>query len=534
MNLYATRFNNLLSARRILGFTQRDGLQGKLTAAADRSENRLSALDQPDLTILFLKMRGLERDFLLRGNEKYGDDLRGLVPEFQSVLMSTGLSPQIKTELEELIQAYDAAFLAFMVSQSTLNEEADDFANILEHTRPPLMKLSAFAADRYEAAQKNVVNTRDLLSWTIPLAIVGVGLFALIFGHRITTSITRMTHAMQQLATGNFEVVLPGLGRRDEIGAMAQAVEAFKLKASEKATREAAAQTANDKVANQRRQTEMRHLADVFESAVGEIIDMVSSASTELEATAGTLKATAEMTEKLSNGVTLASTEASSNVRSIATATDNISSSVGELGRRMSESSRIASSAVQQAMATDEKINALTLAAANIGSVVDLISKIAQQTNLLALNATIEAARAGDAGKGFAVVAQEVKILAAQTATAADDIRSQIGDIQTATDISASAIKEIRVTIERLSQIAGTSAIAVAKQETATEDMARNIQRAAAGAADVNHKIIELNRGAIETGAASLQVFLSAEQLSEESNRLKTEVRKFLSTIRAA
>ena len=169
-----------------------------------------------------------------------------------------------------------------------------------------------------------------------------------------------------------------------------------------------------------------------------------------------------------------------------------------------------------------------------IGNIVDLISKIAQQTNLLALNATIEAARAGESGRGFAVVASEVKSLAAQTASATQEIRLQIGGMQDATQVSVSAIKDIGTTIDRLSEIASQSAIAVGRQESVTGDIARNVQLAAAGADVVNTKIVEMNRGASETGSASSQVLVSARELSGESSRLKIEVQRFLATVRAA
>lgn len=534
MNLSATRFHNLISAQRVIGFTEKDGLQGSLGAAARALEQRLSKLDQPQLTVLALMMRRDEKDFLLRGEEKFGDALVKRVEDFETVLTASDLSADAKSELAALIRAYKAAFMKFMVSQSTLNDEAEDFSSVFEHTRPPLIKLSTFAAERYDAAAKNAGDTRAALSWTIRIAILGIGLLALYFGQRIAKSISRMTHAMQKLASGEFDVVLPGLGRRDEIGEMAQAVEAFKVKAAERAESEAAAKIAQDQIDHDRRKEEMRRLADTFENAVGEIIDTVSSASTELEATAVTLKATADLTEDLSNGVTAASKQASSNVQSVAVATGEMSTSVSEIGRQMAESTRIADEAVQQAQDTDEKITALSQAAAKIGNIVDLISKIAQQTNLLALNATIEAARAGESGKGFAVVAQEVKTLAAQTASATQEIRLQIGGMQTATEISVSAIKAIGTTIDRLSHIASSSATAVGKQEAVTGDIARNVERAAAGAGEVDTKIVEMNRGASETGSASSQLLASAQQLSGESSRLKIEVQKFLANVRAA
>lgn len=534
MNLYATRFHNIIAAQRIIGFSEKDGLQGKLGTTARQLELRLSELDQPRLTVLFLTMRINEKDFALRGDDKYFDRVRERVAEFEAALKSSDVTEQQKTETAALVRSYEQAFMAYSVSQSSLNEEAEDFASIFERTRPPLLILGKFATDRYEAAARHADETRDLLSWSIRFAILGIGLLALMFGQWIAKSISRMTQAMQQLASGQFDVVLPGLGRSDEIGEMAQAVETFKIKAAERAGLEADERLRQDHIASEHRRAEMGKLADAFENAVGEIINTVSSASTELEATAVTLKATAQLTEDLSHGVTSASRAASSSVQSVASATDEMSTSFSEIGRQMSESTQIAGEAVRQAQETDAKVTALSLAAAKIGNVVDLISKIAQQTNLLSLNATIEAARAGTSGRGFAVVAQEVKMLAAQTATATGEIRQQIGGMQTATDVSVSAIKAIGTTINRLADIAGNSSIAVGKQQSTTGDIARDVKRAAAGASEVTAKIVEMSRGASETGSASSQLLASAQQLSGESNRLKIEVEKFLATVRAA
>jgi methyl-accepting chemotaxis protein len=211
-----------------------------------------------------------------------------------------------------------------------------------------------------------------------------------------------------------------------------------------------------------------------------------------------------------------------------------MAASVSEISRQVQESSRIATEAVSQAQKTDARISGLSQAAGRIGDVVKLITAIAEQTNLLALNATIEAARAGEAGKGFAVVAQEVKQLASQTAKATDEIRGQIAGMQTATQESVGAIKEIGETIARISQIATTVAAAVEEQGASTHEIARNIQQAAQGTAQVTGNISEVTRGASETGSASSQLLTSARGLANESNDLKMQVAKFLATVRAA
>jgi methyl-accepting chemotaxis protein len=282
------------------------------------------------------------------------------------------------------------------------------------------------------------------------------------------------------------------------------------------------------------RKAEMVELADVFESAVGEIIETVLSASAELEASAGSLTATAEQAQEITTAVCAASEEASASVQSIASATEEMSSSVLEIGRQVQASARIAQEAVDQAGMTNDRVGELSKAANRIGDVVDLINSIAGQTNLLALNATIEAARAGEAGRGFAVVASEVKALAEQTAKATGEIGLQINGIQAATRESVGAIKEISETIRRMAEIASTIASSVEEQGAATKEISRSVQQAAQGTQDVSSNVTDVQRGAVETRNASSQVLSAAQSLSTNSDRLRIEVGKFLKTVRAA
>jgi methyl-accepting chemotaxis protein len=278
----------------------------------------------------------------------------------------------------------------------------------------------------------------------------------------------------------------------------------------------------------------MTRMADEFEGTVGGIVEAVTSASTELEATASSLARTTESTQSLSSAVAAASEEASANVQSVASATEEMTSSVHEISRQVQESARIAGEAVDQAGHTDRRINELSQAAARIGDVVKLIAAIADQTNLLALNATIEAARAGEAGRGFAVVASEVKALAAQTGKATEEIGTHIAGMQEATNETVDAMQAISGTIRRISEIASTIAAAVEEQGAATQEIARNVSEAAKGTNQVAANISEVNRGAGETGLASGQVLSAAQSMSKESHHLTAEVGRFLATVRAA
>jgi len=374
----------------------------------------------------------------------------------------------------------------------------------------------------------------DALATTVNTAVIVVFAFALVASLGVSVLLARLiggmisglSQSMLVLAEGDTGVEIPGIDQRDEVGEMARAAETFRRAAVESKV--------TMRRAEEERREVMHRLAGQFEAAVGHIIQTVLSASVELESAAGTLTGTAEVTQQLSGSVMVASEQASANVRSVASAIEEMTSSAHEISRRVHESNQIAGSAVTQARKTDGRIAELSQAAGRIGEVVKLITAVAEQTNLLALNAAIEAARAGEAGRGFAVVAQEVKALAAQTARATGEIGLQITGMQAATQDSVAAIKEISATIGGISEIASTVAAAVEEQGAATHEIARNVQQAARGTADVATNITEVNRGASETSSASSRVLASARSLATQSNTLKGEVEKFLVTVRAA
>jgi methyl-accepting chemotaxis protein len=386
-------------------------------------------------------------------------------------------------------------------------------------------KAARDAADNYSSALL-------MLAIILGAAIIAGVAVSFYMIRDVSNGIASIVKPMQALGQGDLSVEIPHRGEKTEIGTMADALQIFKeALIAKKAADEAAAKDAEAKIERGRR---VDNITRDFEKMIGEIVQTVASASSQLETSAGSLSATAARSQELSTTVAAASEEASTNVQSVASATEELSSSVNEISRQVQESARMASDAVGQARSTTDRVSELSKAATRIGDVVELINTIAGQTNLLALNATIEAARAGEAGRGFAVVASEVKALAEQTAKATGEIGQQITGIQAATQDSVNAIKEISGTIEKLSEISSTIAAAVEEQGAATQEISRNVQQAAQGTQQVSSNITDVQRGASETGSASSQVLSAAQTLSTDSGRLKAEVSKFLNSVRAA
>jgi methyl-accepting chemotaxis protein len=381
------------------------------------------------------------------------------------------------------------------------------------------------AGDHYASAFEMVA---AILACAILLGIA-IGFYLV---RDISRAIASIVAPMRALVRGDLAATVPHQGENTEIGAIADTVQMFKDElVAKKAAAEAAAIDADSKI---RRAQRVDDITRDFESMIGELVGSLSSSSTELEAAANTLTTTAEATGRNSGEAAVASQEVSINVQSVASATEEITFSVREIGRQVQEASRVAGDAVKQAEKTNTSIAELSQAASRIGDVVKLITAVAEQTNLLALNATIEAARAGNAGRGFAVVATEVKALAEQTAKATDEIGNQIAGMQAATRDSVAAIREIGSTITLISEISSTITAAVEQQGAATQEISRNIQSAARRSNEVATSITDVSRGASDTGSASSQVLSSAQMLSTESTRLKTEVQNFLLTVRAA
>src|SRR6266700_3892928 len=405
-----------------------------------------------------------------------------------------------------------------------VEEMADSAAAIVKGAGA--MKADVVSDQQRLASESDAIvgETEQLIILLAGGGILLGGLLAFVLGRGISRPMIAMCRAMRELAGGNFDVVLPGLGRRDELGEMAGAVEEFKLQALAKAQRDAAEQDAQNRTADAASRAELISFADGFEAAVGSIVSNVSASAVQLEQAAGTLTRTAETTQGLSSKVAGASEETSGNIDSVATATEELSTSVGQIGRQVSESNRIAEAAVAQAEATDERIGKLSRAAQEIGDVVKLITAIAEQTNLLALNATIEAARAGDAGRGFAVVASVVKSLANETGKSTEQIVAKIAEIQSRTRQVVTSLASVAEAIDQLSNVTSSISAAMQQQRAAIEGFSENSRKANAAVSDVAKRMAEIADMVVRSTASAIGVAGVAMDMQRTSQSLRIAI----------
>jgi methyl-accepting chemotaxis protein len=389
-------------------------------------------------------------------------------------------------------------------------------------------------ADRSTAEQASDSTLRMIIAALVLLAgMLLAGASFWIALARIVRPLTGMTAGMERLAAGDKTIEVVGIERKDEVGSMAKAVQVFKENAIAMEHMRAEQEELKRKAELEKRAA-LAKLADDFEASITHVVSAVASAASEMHVTAQSMSSTAEETSRQSLAVASASEQASANVQTVASAAEELSASIDEIGRQVSQASTTAGKAAEDSLRTDQAVQSLNDSAQKIGEVIKLIQDIAGQTNLLALNATIEAARAGEAGKGFSVVASEVKSLANQTAKATEEIRTQIAAIQDQTRGAVEVIRGIRGTIDDINSISTTIASAVEEQGAATQEIARNVQQAAAGTGQVSQNISGVTTAASDTGSAASQVLSSASELSRQSEVLRSEVHKFLATVRAA
>lgn len=533
---YQAAFSDLVTTSKTLGLDEKSGLQGTLRASVHEVESRLAQPDEMRLFNLMLMMRRHEKDFMLRLDPKYAQDLKKRAGEFETALSASHLVPAARDEIATSMADYQRDVAAYIEGRLRLVEAAKVLSTSYADLAPIVDGVAAAVLQAHTAAQAEIQQARattETLRWSLAgLVLLISGLASFLMGHSVSKPLTGMTTAMERLTSGDTSIVVPGQGRVDELGAMARAVQVFKDALISKLLADNAAKQEAD--AKTRRADLLDNLTRGFEANVAVLIQGLAGAATEMEATAQSMTGTADHTLRQSATAMSAAQQTSTNVQTVAAASEEMSASIQEIMHQAGQSARIAHQAAEEARRTDALVQQLATGAERIDAVVSMISKIAGQTNLLALNATIEAARAGDAGRGFAVVASEVKELAAQTTRATEEIAGQINAIQQATHQSVNAIQEIGKTITEMASVSTAIAAAMEQQGAATQEIARNVQEAASGTERVTDSIVDVRQGASSTGAAASQVLGAASELSRQSEHLALEVERFLATVRAA
>jgi methyl-accepting chemotaxis protein len=577
INMYAIRFESVASGHKNLGFNENEGLQGKLRDAVHKAEARLGEIDEPRLTVLMLMMRRHEKDYMLRGDENYGTELRKRVAEFEKLLAATAIPDDTKAELKRLVEAYQQSFMGFMAQRDSVQEDVDDLMTIYDRLRPSLVKVQEAATKRYAEAQLSAAQLRQNLLYGTVFLTVLIGLLALYLGRNISRPIILMVGAMQRLSAGDLDSALPKVDRSDELGEMAKALSVLREAAKEKSRleQEAAQQRQRNEEQRQRAEGDRQRHNDERTRAAEERAQAADEQRQVVGLLAGGLKSLAagDLTVRLKEGLSadyqlikddfnaaLGRLQETVNDIALATnevtaATGEISASTNDLSQRTEEqaaSLEQTSAALEQISATVKK-NAENAQAANrsadsayeladrsgqvvvqaveamagietsshkISDIIGVIDEIARQTNLLALNAAVEAARAGEAGRGFAVVATEVRSLAQRSSVAAKDIKNLIA-------ASSGQVKEGVDLVNKAGQSLGNIVATIKSVTALAAEVAGACTEQAIGIEQVNKAITQMDEITRQNSALVEQNVATARTLEQQSKAMSGRVAFF-------
>jgi methyl-accepting chemotaxis protein len=537
------RFTLLTKEQEELGFTDDDGVRGLLTIAGSQVERIvndehpwLTDADKKSIIVSLLIMRRYEADFRLSGMVQFQEMFKAEHDKFVTVMDGVIAAPIMKESLLSDVKMYVDAFAAWNAGTEKTRPLLSLINSDAQQMLPVADKLLASAHARETAAATALAASQHstrVIMLAAGGAVVLLGLMlSWLIGRGITRPLRGLSAAMERLAQGDTATVIPAVDAKDEIGAMARTVIVFRDNAIER-EQLAAAQDDVNRTREQRSEA-VAAMIGQFEGTVGAALGKLRGAWQQLEAAATALNDAADAVSAEARAAETRVGAASQNVTSAASSAEELAASIGEIAVQAERSNTVAARVVAEARRTEDTMTGLATAATRIGEVIGLIQAIAGQTNLLALNATIEAARAGEAGRGFAVVASEVKSLASQTAQATEEIASQIGEIQAATADATGAIGQVNEIIEEMSGITASVAASVEEQNAAVSTIAEGVHMAsndARAGADAMSRVAARSQDARSTAA---DVKAMAEVLAAETENLDSEVRRFLSEVRAA
>jgi methyl-accepting chemotaxis protein len=532
---YAKAFGELVAAMKALGLNQNEGAQAAMRRAVQTAEAELNKLGRDDIVVTVLQLHRNEKDFQLRETQAEADAHARNAVRLGELLAASGLDAAQRTMLAGHAAEYVKSFGDLVRLTLEKNAKTSELSRAFAAVEPIIEKLLEVEKADIDRAMGEVARQLDLARWILWVSMAAIAavvvLLSLLISGYIANPIGQITAQMDRLGKGDTDIAVDVTGK-DEVADMGRSLIVFRDNLV--AQRELEAQAARQQQVQLERAQRVAAITDEFQASVSKVLDTTSKSVVALETTAQDLTRISATAQELSVAAAAGSNEASSNVQTVAAATEELTASIKEISRQIARSSESANRTADLAASSEVRVRELSEVAVRIGDVVKLINSIASQTNLLALNATIEAARAGDAGKGFAVVANEVKALASQTAKATDEIGAQVTAIQEKTGGVVTAMADIGVAIRGISEMTATVASAVEEQTAATQEIGRNVEQAAQGVEETNKAITGVRSAAEETGTASGGVQQASGDVAAQADALAKRVTLFLEAVRAA